>query len=595
MANTLQLKRSATAGKVPTTAQLALGEMAFNTNDGRLYGMRNAGSNEIVEFLSTNSAFKTNVVAATTANVTVASAAPNTLDGVSLAANDRILVKNQTAPAENGIYVVTTLGTGANGVWARATDCDTASDAASAVVSVRAGTVNGGDVFYTSFKSTDTLGTTAMTWVQINPANYALLDGNNTFSGSTNTFSNSIGVGSAPAAGFSLSVTAPITGATSSVGISSAGVIQSDVTNLTYMYRSQASTAAAAFTLANLTHYVASQGSFGAGSAVTSQYGFYATGNLIGATNNFGFWSGDFASVTSTKVAYGFYSVGNVASGGGTTWAFYGAGTANSYIGGNIGIGRNTNLGFTNLDIGRNITGAVTAYGVSISSTVQSDVTTNAFGVTVNPSTAAAAFTLANLYYYNAGQGTFGAGSTVTTQYGFTASGGLIGATTNYGFFAGNTAAVTAGKTAYGFYSGVNVQTGGGTTFGFYAGGTAANRFSGDVTVFGAGGLGYSTGSGGAVTQITSRTTGVTLNKTNGAITLVSAAGSTAWQSITVTNSTVAATDVVKVCQKSGTDLYLIHVTAVAAGSFRITYATTGGVTTETPVFNFAVIKAATA
>lgn len=106
------------------------------------------------------------------------------------------------------------------------------------------------------------------------------------------------------------------------------------------------------------------------------------------------------------------------------------------------------------------------------------------------------------------------------------------------------------------------------------------------------GGLGYGTGAGGAVTQITSRTTGVTLNKVSGAITLVSAAGSTSWQSFTVTNSAVAATDTVIVNQKSGTDLYMIHVTAVGAGSFRISYATTGGTTTEQPVFNFAVIKA---
>lgn len=52
-------------------------------------------------------------------------AAPNTLDGVNLAANDRILLKNQTTGAQNGIYVVTTLGSGANGVWDRATDFDT--------------------------------------------------------------------------------------------------------------------------------------------------------------------------------------------------------------------------------------------------------------------------------------------------------------------------------------------------------------------------------------------------------------------------------------------------------------------------------------
>ncbi len=117
---------------------------------------------------------------------------------------------------------------------------------------------------------------------------------------------------------------------------------------------------------------------------------------------------------------------------------------------------------------------------------------------------------------------------------------------------------------------------------------------SGNVTVIGAGGLGYGTGAGGTVTQTTSRTTGVTLHKAAGAITLVSAAGSTTFASFTVTNSVVAATDTVIVSQKSGTDLYEIHVTAVAAGSFRISFKTTGGTTTEQPVFNFAIIRAAT-
>jgi hypothetical protein len=105
-------------------------------------------------------------------------------------------------------------------------------------------------------------------------------------------------------------------------------------------------------------------------------------------------------------------------------------------------------------------------------------------------------------------------------------------------------------------------------------------------------GIGYATGAGGAVTQGTGRTTGVTLDKVCGAITLFSAAGSATYASFTVTNSTVAATDVVIVVQKSGTDLYELNITAVAAGSFRITFRTTGGTTTEQPVFNFSVIKA---
>ena len=118
---------------------------------------------------------------------------------------------------------------------------------------------------------------------------------------------------------------------------------------------------------------------------------------------------------------------------------------------------------------------------------------------------------------------------------------------------------------------------------------------TGTIVSTGTAGVGYATGAGGAVTQITSRTTGVTLNKTAGAITLVSAAGSATAATFTVTNSTVAATDVIILNQKSGTDLYDLMVTAVAAGSFNFTFRTTGGTTTETPVFNFAVIKAVAA
>jgi hypothetical protein len=118
---------------------------------------------------------------------------------------------------------------------------------------------------------------------------------------------------------------------------------------------------------------------------------------------------------------------------------------------------------------------------------------------------------------------------------------------------------------------------------------------TGAIVSTGTAGVGYATGAGGTVTQATSRTTGVTLNKTTGAITLFSAAGSATAATFTVTNSTVAATDVIILNQKSGTDLYDLMVTAVAAGSFNITFRTTGGTTTEQPVFNFAVIKAVAA
>ena len=113
---------------------------------------------------------------------------------------------------------------------------------------------------------------------------------------------------------------------------------------------------------------------------------------------------------------------------------------------------------------------------------------------------------------------------------------------------------------------------------------------TGAITSTGTGGVGYATGAGGAVTQGTSRTTGVTLNKRCGAITMFTAAGSATAASFTVTNSTVGANDVIILNQASGTNLYVLLVTAVAAGSFTVTFYTTGGTTSDAPVINFAVI-----
>lgn len=99
---------------------------------------------------------KKSVRAATTAAITLSGT--QTIDGVAVVANDRVLVKDQASAATNGIYVV------AAGAWTRATDANTASKIAGAVVNVDTGTANGGKRFDTDFKSTDTLDTTSMTW-----------------------------------------------------------------------------------------------------------------------------------------------------------------------------------------------------------------------------------------------------------------------------------------------------------------------------------------------------------------------------------------------------------------------------------------------
>lgn len=112
------------------------------------------------------------------------------------------------------------------------------------------------------------------------------------------------------------------------------------------------------------------------------------------------------------------------------------------------------------------------------------------------------------------------------------------------------------------------------------------------------GGMGYASGQGGTVAQATSKSTAVTLNKLSGQITMFNAAlAAGAKVSFAVTNSTVAATDVIHVNVASGgtASAYRAAVTAVAAGSFTITVENiTAGSLSEAPVISFVVVKAVT-
>lgn len=102
-------------------------------------------------------AFKDNVRVATQANLNLA--APGAaIDGVTMAANDRVLLRNQTNGAENGIYV----WTGASTAMVRAADASTFDEMESAVVSVDEGTDAG-----KSFRQTQvngTIGSTTVNW-----------------------------------------------------------------------------------------------------------------------------------------------------------------------------------------------------------------------------------------------------------------------------------------------------------------------------------------------------------------------------------------------------------------------------------------------
>ena len=122
---------------------------------------------------------------------------------------------------------------------------------------------------------------------------------------------------------------------------------------------------------------------------------------------------------------------------------------------------------------------------------------------------------------------------------------------------------------------------------------------AGTLTSSGTGGVGYQAGAGGTVTQLTNRSTGVTLSKLTGTITTDTASlAALAAATFTVTNTLVGINDVIILNKRSGATNVKTHciVSAVAAGSFNITVHNIDASTAETGaiIINFAVIRGAT-
>lgn len=105
---------------------------------------------------------KDSVRAATTANISLSGT--QTIDGVSVQAGDRVLVKNQSTASQNGIYVA------AGGAWDRAPDANTWNELISAYIFVEEGTVNADNGYLITVNAGGTLGVTDVTVVQFSGA-----------------------------------------------------------------------------------------------------------------------------------------------------------------------------------------------------------------------------------------------------------------------------------------------------------------------------------------------------------------------------------------------------------------------------------------
>lgn len=283
-----------------------------------------------------------------------------------------------------------------------------------------------------------TLASTNATVTALNAVSATATTGTVTTLTGTTTRTSTLSIGDVITSGNLQRIAGNASAAAFSNSISIEPTIQSDVTN---SYRGVLSrpAVAASVTLPLIAHFYANPGTFGAGSSVTYQFGFYVESTMTGASNN-----------------YAFY--GNLSAAAGR-WNIHMAGDADNYLGGRLGIKTTANNG-GNIEVGGTASFSGTSgYGVSQYQTIPSSVTNQYWCNTTIPSTSAASFALSDLRHYNASQGTIGSGSSITSQYGYYAGATLTGAANNYGFYA----AIPSGSNRWNFY----------------ATGTALNHFNG--------------------------------------------------------------------------------------------------------------------
>lgn len=145
-------------GTVSLTGDLNLGTHKI-TNLVDPVSAQDAATKAYVDATVQGLDIKLSVRAATTANITLSGT--QTVDGIALSANDRVLVKNQSTGADNGIYLV------AAGAWTRAADAAASAQVTTGLFTfVEQGTVNGGIGWVLTTANPINLSSTALVFTQ---------------------------------------------------------------------------------------------------------------------------------------------------------------------------------------------------------------------------------------------------------------------------------------------------------------------------------------------------------------------------------------------------------------------------------------------
>jgi hypothetical protein len=169
--------------------------------------------------------YKQAVRVITLTNIVLSGGAPNSVDSVSLNVNDRVLVAGQSSAAQNGIYYVTTLGSGSNGTWSRSIDTDTTGELlAGTIVMVTEGAVYQDTQWKLTTNDPIVIGTTPLVFAQ----NSAFAFGN-VYANGTAVLATTVGDVLTLSAGNNISIVGNNTSKTVSIGVT--GISLNSISN----------------------------------------------------------------------------------------------------------------------------------------------------------------------------------------------------------------------------------------------------------------------------------------------------------------------------------------------------------------------------
>jgi hypothetical protein len=169
--------------------------------------------------------YKQAVRVITVSNISLTLGAPNSVDGVNLSVNDRVLVAGQSSAAQNGIYYVTTLGSGSNGTWTRSIDTDTTGELlAGTIVMVTEGMVYADTQWKLTTDDPIVIGTTPLVFAQNSAFAYG-----NVYANSTAVLATTVGDVLTLSPGNNISIVGNNTSKTVTIGVT--GISLNSISN----------------------------------------------------------------------------------------------------------------------------------------------------------------------------------------------------------------------------------------------------------------------------------------------------------------------------------------------------------------------------